>query len=244
MLSSKIARDQMTPQASGSDARGVPHHRTFGLKPSAAESRLALAYHGAGHAIIQRMLMGKRIGGATIISNNDLAGAAWSEGADPKTLSGKQDSEDTKQTCAVVATITPELGESRIECGFGQWLALATAETIIALAGPMAEEIAVGNYSVKGATFDTVKSVTFAKSVTYADEDPEVVDQFLKYCRAEAEALLVRFWACVAEISRLLLEHGTLNGEQIDNAIIEAREKAARVDRAALREYQRLFSNR
>lgn len=221
-----------------------PHLLPTAKENYADELRTALAFHEAGHAIMHRMLMGACLGGVTIVPVADLAGAAWGKDSEVNQLCGKRDTEDTKSACAVVAAITPELGESRIESGFGHWLALATAETIIAVAGPVAEEIAVGRYSSERAIFDTAKSIAFARSAAYANNDPAVVDQFVSYCRAEARALLLRFWPCVTEIARLLLERGTLDGAQIDHAIKEAREKAARLDREALREYQGRFSKR
>ncbi len=205
-----------------------PPVQTPAVEAPAADPRVALAYPECGHVLLARMLLGRPVGG--VVRPGAMAAIQRSCPANkmPRTLG----------SCAAAVAITPELGATRLGCGFAEWWALATAETIIALAGPVAEEIAVGNFSVKGAMFDTAKSVAYARSVLYADGDPVVLEKYLDYCGTEARVLLRRYWPCVEGVAQMLLKLGTLDGEQIDRAILEALNKAASENRTAVREYK------
>jgi hypothetical protein len=181
---------------------------------SGAGGSLAVAYHESAHCIAGRFL-GFEIAVATITPSQHFGGSVRGPGCNldesPADIIA-----DARARCEEAVALMPCRGEPREDCG--AWSVHATSRCIELLAGKEVERLSGFDYE-GGAATDMALADIYAGSVCVS---AGAVAAFLAYCTAEAREILRRHWYSVERVAEALLEHGTLNGQAIDELIFQA----------------------
>lgn len=210
------------------------------LEKLSSDVRAVLALHESGHALIKRLL-GFSCAGVTIIGGAEHAGLAWGDpDFDPATFSLEDEQQDVERFCSSARALFPRDGERRDSAA--RLFARARETTLVYLAGQAAERVMLGALfaSRPFASADHEAARRYAELICFSEA---AVDQFLAYCEQEVEGLLTRYWSSVNAIAAALLEKGTLNGEQIDEAIRNGVASDQRVQDLELRAPRCMFGS-
>jgi hypothetical protein len=90
-------------------------------------------------------------------------------------------------------------------------------ETIILLAGPVAEQWFVG--ARVGYKSDDVRVEEFVSALL---SDPELIDAYLNYVMKRVVQILAHYWDLVDAFAYALMERGTLNQDEIIKVLVDA----------------------
>ena len=116
--------------------------------------------------------------------------------------------------CERLERLTPEIGSGRVESS--EYYIRAQNNIVESVAGKCAEKILHPDVPSLGAVHDFVEADTFAKIAIAAQP---AVQALIKYCEAEARALILADLDIVNALVDALIEHGTLNGGQVNERI-------------------------
>jgi hypothetical protein len=176
--------------------------------------REVLCWHESAHAVAARAL-GCELGGVTVEPEHDYGGLCWS--SSPKGSEEDASQSDVKQIYSRVREMMPPSGASR------EWVAIwflhARDEVIIKLAGFVGERLRYGREFTRdtpGACDAVWEARAFAETLVVA---PEAVEELLRYCQTEAEAVVRKHWSSVEAVAAALEHCGTLSAAEIDGCI-------------------------
>jgi hypothetical protein len=178
-------------------------------------SVLAVAFHEAAHCIAGRYL-GFEIGIATIVPSRHFGGAVRGPGCDLDEIPADMIA-DARARCEEALAHMPGRGEPRGECG--AWSVHATSRCIELMAGKEGERLSGFYYEGGGCATDMALALAYAATVVYTDA---AIGAYLKFCSTEARAILRKHRTALDTVANGLLEHKTLNGQQIDDLIFQA----------------------
>jgi hypothetical protein len=171
-----------------------------------------IAYHESAHLTVGRAL-GAAFGGATIVENTDLGygGLCW--GTDHKAAFS---SEGSSTVIEQISSLMPGDGDTRDD---DTTLIYAHVHNRVVelCAGSEAERMQFGD---AWAATDDRKQEKALVALIYSS--PEAQRLFIEACAAEARAILGRHADVVDALAAALVEHRTLDGEQIDETISRA----------------------
>jgi len=183
--------------------------RDTGANPESRDYRIAL--HEAAHLTAGRCL-GALFGGATIDADPALgfSGRCWGPDFELRFAS----EEDRSRFVAQIDMLMPEDGESHAEnIAYAHCLCSITQLS----AGSEAERIHLG--VARPATDDRKQERQLAALICSSEESCSAL---IAACTAEARAILRRHEHVLMALVEALLEHRTLNAEQIDQVIARA----------------------
>jgi hypothetical protein len=178
-----------------------------------------IAGHEIGHAFVTRAL-GDFVHAVTIIPDrgpNGFEGRCIRSGPITELTLAENGPDKTEQIvdiCARLEKLTPELGCARVESS--EYYVRSQNNVIELVAGEAAELILHPDLPSLGAVHDFTEANAFARVAVAAQ--PAVV-ALVRYCRAEATALLTVNRDILDALVEALIEHGTLTGEQVDEII-------------------------
>jgi len=206
----------MKNEVSGGEAPFPPSLRDAagGHHSLVVPAGLAVAFHEASHALVGRYL-GFEIGIATIVPSKHFGGTVRGPGCDLDATPADMIA-DARTRCEEALALMPHRGESRED--FGIWSVHATSRCIELMAGKEGERLSGFDYE-GGCATDMALARAYAATVVYTDG---AIGAFLKFCSIEAKAILRKHRTALNAVANGLLEHKTLNGQQIDELIFQA----------------------
>jgi hypothetical protein len=163
-----------------------------------------IAIHEAGHVVAGRML-GLPVAGCTIEFIDGHFGLTWS---DPKLCVNVQfaDAETVESICAA---LMPLIADDRSDIAVE--LLQAHHQVISLLAGIEAERLLIGEL-LPNTEHDLREATCIAALIV---RSPASIAAYLEFCRIETIALLTDHADTVLAIAGALVEHRTINAEQI-----------------------------
>ena len=149
---------------------------------------------------------------------------------------GPDKTEQIVDICARLEKLTPELGCARVESS--EYYVRSQNNVIELVAGEAAELILHPDLPSLGAVHDFTEANAFARVAVAAQ--PAVV-ALVRYCRAEATALLTANRDILDALVEALIEHGTLDGAQVDEIIAhEVAMRSIRLERQRRDDWKRV----
>jgi ATP-dependent Zn protease len=208
------------------------------LAESAEYNRRICAHEIAGHAFVARAC-GSIVESVTVIPDGAHAGHCVRRGA-PSSLNvvdEQKPAATTEQLVNICATIgAPEIGAPRVE--FAEEMARALVLVTELVAGRVAERIFFPDHEPLSAEHDQAEAHALASTVSASPA------ALLKYCEAEAEALIRANLPIVSALVDELEEKGTLSGAQVDEVITGAiAAEIAKAECARRQEWMRRTEN-
>jgi hypothetical protein len=197
-----------------------------GLSPGSVGGNYRIAVHEASHSVATRAL-GDPVAGVTIIPNGTLKGRMWGPGFSDLNL-------DDAPFYEKIRDYIPQTGESKIDAApmYGR---VHTACTQL-VAGEQGELLFFPGEETLFAVSDIWEALGYASLVASSFE---AVELFLAFIKHETFALLQKHKTAVRMIAEALIEHGTLNGEEVDDLIVQAEaEDALAVERSRRLEWR------
>jgi hypothetical protein len=179
-----------------------------------ASGALAVAFHESSHALVGRYL-GFEIGIATITPSKHFGGTVRGPGSDLDATPADMIA-DARARCEDALVHMPHRGEPRDDCG--AWSVHATSRCIELMAGKEGERLSGFDYE-GGCVTDMALARAYAATVVYTGG---AIGAFLKFCSTEAKAILKKHRTALDAVANGLLEHKTLDGQQIDELIFQA----------------------
>jgi hypothetical protein len=175
--------------------------------------REMLCWHEGAHAVAARAL-GCELGGVTVEPAHDYMGLCWSSSS--KGLEEDASRSDVEQIYSRVREMMPPPGASREWAAI--WFLHARDEVIIKLAGLVGERLRYGREFTRDApgACDAVEARALAETLVVA---PEAVEELLRYCQTEAEAVVRKHWLSVEAVAAALERCSTLSAAEIDGCI-------------------------
>ena len=172
-----------------------------------------LCWHEGAHAVAARAL-GCEFGGVTVEFRKRLWWSVlafvveeFEEGANRS---------DVEQICSRVREMVPPPGASREWAAI--WFLHARDEVVIKLAGLVGEHLRYGHEFTRDApgACDVVEARALAETLVVA---PEAVEELLRYCQTEAEAVVRKHWSSVEAVAAALEQCSTLSAAEIEGYI-------------------------
>jgi hypothetical protein len=191
------------------------------------------ALHEGGHTVVGRAL-GAEIGGCTIIEGPDYGGLTWGPTGNSSRLSSVDEKPDI---CAQIAASMPGFGEPRENAA--EVFTFCHVRVVDLCAGTAAETILHPACAPWVAHSDIREARKIASMVCTSES---AVDAYLAFGLAEAKALIIEHRAAVWAIAEALMDHRTLDAEQIDNIIASAPALARRAEWARVIENAASFT--
>ena len=123
---------------------------------------------------------------------------------------------DVERICSRVREMVPPPGASREWAAI--WFLHARDEVVIKLAGLVGERLRYGHEFTRDApgACDVVEAHALAETLVVA---PEAVEELLRYCQTEAEAVVRKHWSSVEAVAAALEQCSTLSAAEIEGYI-------------------------
>jgi hypothetical protein len=185
-----------------------------------------IAGHEIGHAFLARVL-GNSVHSVTIIRDAFFEGRVIRSGP-PSQIIFSDENPETKSdeiisVCERLERMSPESGSSRV--ADSELVVRAQCMIIELVGGLVAEQILHPDEKFAlGAEHDHVEARAFARVACAAGASP-AVQALLKYCEAEANALIRANFSIVRALVEELIRVGKMSGDEVDAVI--SREVAA-----------------
>ena len=194
------------------DPVGTPATPESGVVPQPSWREM-LCWHEGAHAVAARAL-GCEFGGVTVEPANDYGGLCWPSSS--KSLEEGANRSDVERICSRVREMVPPPGASREWAAI--WFLHARDEVVIKLAGLVGERLRYGHEFTRDApgACDVVEARALAETLVVA---PEAVEELLRYCQTEAEAVVRKHWSSVEAVAAALEQCSTLSAAEIEGYI-------------------------
>ena len=126
---------------------------------------------------------------------------------------------DVERICSRVREMVPPPGASREWAAI--WFLHARDEVVIKLAGLVGERLRYGHEFTRDApgACDVVEARALAETLVVA---PEAVEELLRYCQTEAEAVVRKHWSSVEAVAAALEQYSTLSAAEIRGTLRSA----------------------
>jgi hypothetical protein len=191
---------------------GTPAPPESGLA-SEPSRREVLCWHEGAHAVAARAL-GCELGGVNVAPAHDYEGPCWSPSSKGPEAGASRS--DIEQIYSRVREMMPPPGASREWAAI--WFLHARDEVVIKLAGLVGERLRYGREFTRdtAGACDAVEARAFAEALVAT---PEAVEELLRYCQTEAEAIVRKHWSSVEALAAALEHCSTLSAAEIDRCI-------------------------